>query len=586
MAVYQDKLILEILTKNTGAVNELSKFSSAGAQMGKLQTQGVNLNHEISNLKESLGEGSVAFQTLSKSMKQTYTQGSQMERLGPMFAFMFGGMQMQRLGQGILRFVLPSMEKLDNYVSDGTKRVNAMNASFQFLKFSMFETLTQTPMFKNFVDLVITAANWLSKVVAEHPWLVKVAAAFGAFATAVGTLAFGAGIFNQFAMMAGYLGMGKKASSLSLKKGITALKEHWNTVFGAMLVAKAGLDLYNYATGKRELDWGNIIWTAITGGLGVGFMLASGTAGVIATTTILVGLAFWKEYSDANLKSEIESYKTGIQKNWMGIVSDVMSPKGSPIGNLFDLTNLVAGKGVVSSPTLDASNYEAGISEALSLYQSFLESQERIQNNLNDEDLLREQGVDYIKDQKNQLSIVNSEMSKIESLAQQSGGTFLENLKLIQFQAEAEKEHSTLLDQAKSAADEKAAAEKLANDAVNEQYSEQLSSIANSDEKTEDFTKNMKTLLDLFTGDNMLNSIANLQLIDSTWIDAQTHLTEFATKLDEWAAKVVTKTVKIKYEGSSNKDAGSTPDSKFISTGIDSLKRDKNANQSELYVVG
>jgi hypothetical protein len=125
----------------------------------------------------------------------------QMQKMGAMFGLLFGGMQLQRMGLSIMRFVLPSMEKMNNYVSNGTKRITAMNAAFQFLKFSMFESLTQSKLFIMVTDFLIRATNWLSEFVAKHPELAVMLATIGGVATILGSIMIPAGFLFQMSML-------------------------------------------------------------------------------------------------------------------------------------------------------------------------------------------------------------------------------------------------------------------------------------------------------------------------------------------------------------------------------------------------
>ena len=75
-----------------------------------------------------------------------------------------------------------------------------------------------------------------------------------------------------------------------------------------------------------------------------------------------------------------------------------------------------------------------------------------------------------------------------------------------------------------------------------------VSKTAKSKKETKLFNKNLKSMLDLMSGEDMTTSITNLASIDTLWINAKEHLDSFATALDTWASKIVTKTVQIKYE--------------------------------------
>jgi hypothetical protein len=211
----------------------------------------------------------------------------------------FGGMTLKRWGLAVTRFVLPQMEKIQNFTSEGTKKVLAMQSSFEFLKFSMFETFTQTPLFREFVELMIAGSNALSAFVSEHPIVTSMAAILGGVLIAVGSLlgAFG-GIF-QFIM---------------LRDAITALKgvdtavatttTNWSALGKVMGVGFAigatisAIDLLTADDLTAAEFFMKLGQTALFTALGAKF-LGAGVYTIPITLAVVFGLTFGKIFKEA-----------------------------------------------------------------------------------------------------------------------------------------------------------------------------------------------------------------------------------------------------------------------------------------------
>lgn len=244
MTTFNDTVITTFVTKG---MERFEKIGQMGSQLGRMKAMGVDVSDSMNSLQKSLSGSAEELAVLNQSFKDTTRMTRDMRRLGPMFGFLFGGMQMQRIGNSILRFVLPPLSQIEGHVTDGTRKVNAMSASFEFLKFSMFETFTQTPLFKTFVDFIVSGSNALGEFTQKHPILTEILASVGAIAAVLGTLAIGAGIFNQFAMMMGYVGESGK-----LIKGLNKVVDAANLArlavigIGVPVVFDALIDGFNF----------------------------------------------------------------------------------------------------------------------------------------------------------------------------------------------------------------------------------------------------------------------------------------------------------------------------------------------------
>lgn len=233
MAITKDTIIMEFLVDNTQAVAELSKFSSIGRQMGTLEKQGMKTGYIMKQLKQDLGENSQAFKVLNNSMKEIKNRFD-MNTL----SWMFGGMALHRYSMMALRFFVPSMEKMEKLNTEGAKKVIGMTAAFEFLKISIFETLSQTPLFKEFVDQIVRAALWISEFAQKHPNIVAIAAALAGIGVVLGGLAMGVGVFMQLSHLITLLGVGGVAGEAAV--ATTAL-ETLGAVKLTTIIASAGI---------------------------------------------------------------------------------------------------------------------------------------------------------------------------------------------------------------------------------------------------------------------------------------------------------------------------------------------------------
>lgn len=485
---------------------------------------------------EKMGEkGSFAVQKIQNRMKEL--QEAQMRKMGFMFGALFGGMQVQRFGLSIMRFVLPSMEKLENYTSDGTKRINAMNASFQFLKFSMFEALTNSELFKSFVDITINLVNWLSEMVAKYPVIAQIAAAFGAILVAVGSLGIAAGFITQISMLSdsikvlwlnaklakgGILGM---FTNLKLLKGVAA---GLTIAAGAFLAWEGIKGTMNFAK-EMNSSWKDYLKSSAFTIIGL-TLLGAGIGSVVPG----VGTAF----------GALFGFIAGVAFSITAVVGDLMKEKDfdKKVSDFLESNN-VEGTTMTTrdGQTITFASKDIAAAELLSNnYEDISRGINQINTNLDAGVYSQEDAIEAVK-KRNQLEADLADVIEMGTIL--DGDRFRTKINNINDIIALEEKWS----EEKQLAQEQ---EKVNEDIIISKYEDKVSNIAQSAEKTQDFSNNMNTLLDLFTSNLMETSISNLQLIDSTWIDATTHMQEFADKLDAWASKVVTKTVQIKYKES------------------------------------
>lgn len=212
----------EIKRYNAEMDRGFSKFTDINAE---LKTMGSAGTKSVANMGEVFNR--VVNKTLDKTIPKMELAKKKVDELAKRFdmnslSWLFGGMAMQRMGLSLTRFLIPAMDKLEQLNTAGAKKVVAMTAAFEFLKISLFETLTSIPLFAQFVELIIKGAIWIAELVQKHPWVVAIAAAFAALAVTLGTMAMGIGLFMQFRHLGALTKLAVGGFGI-LKTGILAL---------------------------------------------------------------------------------------------------------------------------------------------------------------------------------------------------------------------------------------------------------------------------------------------------------------------------------------------------------------------------
>jgi hypothetical protein len=309
-----------------GGMEELSKFSGYGRQLGMMANQGLNVNKQVDEMRKRLAKNKQQLDAFNNSLKESKNRFD-MNTL----SWMFGGMALQRVSLMMIRFMMPSMDKLEKLNTAGAKKVMGMSAAFEFLKISIFETLSNTPMFQKFVEWIIKGALWLSEFAQKHPTIVAIAATLAGIGTVLGTLAMGVGIFMQLEHLLTLLGIGGVAGEAEVakeaiekikgknifitaySKGLTAIKTMYDSLKSKSITiftkGMGGLTALGQGAGglftgmfqgigfALSTALSKISWTKIGSSLGNLFSKGFTSATGISTIVLAVGGIFsiWRE---------------------------------------------------------------------------------------------------------------------------------------------------------------------------------------------------------------------------------------------------------------------------------------------------
>lgn len=201
---------------------------------------------------------------VNKQKQLTYqTHRFKMEYLGIMFA----GMQVQRVMGRYLRSMFTAFNSVFEETSELQKITNRLTASWQFFQFRLMEALTQSALFRNLVDILVSIVDWFARLDAS--------VRLGIVATIMAAFAIGGAFFLigqstlawssiKMAWAAGsgpvaLLGPGSKA-----RAHLASFGKLLTSVLGAVLIAWSVKNIFEDITDKTfEGVSNNIINAAV-----------------------------------------------------------------------------------------------------------------------------------------------------------------------------------------------------------------------------------------------------------------------------------------------------------------------------------
>lgn len=81
--------------------------------------------------------------------------------------FIFTGMVLERTAMNVTRNIISIMDKIEGYVSPATQMVMGLRAEFEYLKFAIFNSLSQSPVFKSTVEGLTKIMDTVVKLAQE-----------------------------------------------------------------------------------------------------------------------------------------------------------------------------------------------------------------------------------------------------------------------------------------------------------------------------------------------------------------------------------------------------------------------------------
>lgn len=152
----------------------------------RVQSQMAQVDKSVKNIDQNLKKANDGLANLNKNLLQFGLSA------------LFGGMALKRLGTGIMKSLVETYMKATDEQNIFFQKLQSVQAAFEFLKFSIFDALSQSELVINLIDGFINLINWVSEFVNKHPLIARLFVAF----------AIGGIILGGILMVIGQLGLG------------------------------------------------------------------------------------------------------------------------------------------------------------------------------------------------------------------------------------------------------------------------------------------------------------------------------------------------------------------------------------------
>ena len=217
---------------------------------------------------------------IDKSIKKV-GQSSQ-RTSGQQLSMLFGFMALGRAATNALTAIKNSYDKVENNTSALSQATMGLSASWEFLKFSIFNALDQ-PYIISFVSTLIDMINWVSDLINKFPALgAAIVLALGALAV-VGV---GGALYKSWQLFAAGFGATGEGTVLGGLGKISTAFGGLQKLFGLGLVITTAFDIF----GNKDTPLSKELFLRhLFEGAGAGFLLA-GPAGALAGATIAIAV--------------------------------------------------------------------------------------------------------------------------------------------------------------------------------------------------------------------------------------------------------------------------------------------------------
>lgn len=218
MAATKEQLEFVFHVQSSDALRKFEKVRRMASKVFELKSMGANTQMLEARMKQAAGSAQylhhaikVGMEEGAQKMQVAALKADQLKKRFDMNAlsFLFAGYALQRFGLMITRFVTPSQEMMQDNTLKSVRAMNALNASMQYLKFTMAETLASTPMFENMVNFAIRFTDYIADLVEKYPIILQIAIALGMAAVGAGGIAIARGVLGQWDHLAKLLTGGR-----------------------------------------------------------------------------------------------------------------------------------------------------------------------------------------------------------------------------------------------------------------------------------------------------------------------------------------------------------------------------------------
>ncbi len=227
-----------------------------------LRFREVGLSSIRKKMEDTFKTTGRAIKSMGKSLDNVYEKMEEsVKNIDLSFlSLLFSGYALQQMSIGLFRTFSSGWMNIESDLSQTKKQIVATSASFEYMKFVIFDIIATSPAFQSLLDNLRGMAEAVANFAAAHPKLALIAAGFLAIAYIIGTILVGMGLVMQ-----GIQGLATAIVKLSEWGVLGSLGEvalAFVAIAAAIMVARAASkeaaknmdnDWQEFATGIGEL---------------------------------------------------------------------------------------------------------------------------------------------------------------------------------------------------------------------------------------------------------------------------------------------------------------------------------------------
>lgn len=309
MTTFSDTLLLNIkiisaqantaIDRTTKRLSMLQKKANLATNLKGLRL-GLNKFGQIIDpvTKKFVSGQEIMRRQVEQTIKKTSSGMRDLRRnmLGFGLSMLFTGMAIKRLGDNILKSLVKTYMTATDEQSKFNRQLMGVQASFEFLKFSIMDALGQSDLVIGFIDGIIQLTNRISAFISTHPKVALLIGLFTGIAVVGGGLlmVIGQTTLAIIGLIAGYellrIAM-IQIKGIAIIKWLTSLKvASWLAFWPYLLIIAAiGFLIFQFIKLKEVTgSWKNAFKAA---GLGILFVVALIGDGILEFILIPINLA-------------------------------------------------------------------------------------------------------------------------------------------------------------------------------------------------------------------------------------------------------------------------------------------------------
>lgn len=311
------------MNKELGGFNKQIELGTAGMKVSNRGTiTDMKTRAVLDKNQAAMRMGNHRIETKAIQNKAKAMKSMRNIQLGAHLSMMFMGMQLARTFNNILRSIKTTYDAATQGNTELGKGTTRLGASWEFLKFSIFNALNQPGMI-SFIDFLVNGIKWLGEWISEHKALgVAIMAAFGVLAVG-GTILMMVGQFSLFwfavfgpaglIAMKAAAGMGTTAAAAGTVTGAAAtMMTALGVIVGGGIILFVLLDIFGRGdepmTASRLFT--HLGFAAIAGFMLGGPLGAFASASIIFLIDFAMAGGFGKKLEEFKKKGTLEQMRS------------------------------------------------------------------------------------------------------------------------------------------------------------------------------------------------------------------------------------------------------------------------------------